>query len=94
MKVSDLSGPALDTWAAKALAKPPGPPYSSDWEAGGPVIERELIHVAPMPAKDWVWCAVVVKGDSRGAWQEGRTPLVAAMRALVASRFGNQLPAE
>lgn len=92
MKVSDLSGPTLDAWVSKALARPAGPAYSSDWEAGGPVIEKERIHVAPMPGKGWVWCAVVVSETGKGAWQEGRTPLVAAMRALVASRYGSGLP--
>ena len=92
MKTSGLSGATLDTWVAKAISKPPGAAYSSSWEAGGPLIEKERIHVAPMPGKGWVWCAVVVSESTKGAWQEGRTPLIAAMRALVASRYGNDLP--
>lgn len=67
MKVSDLAGLTLDAWVSKALSKPAGPAYSSDWEVGGPIIEKERIHIAPMPGKGWIWCAVVVKDDSRGA---------------------------
>lgn len=91
MRTADLIGPSLDTWVSKALAKPAGPAYSTSWEEGGPLIEKERIHLAPMPGKGWIWCAVVVSEGTRGAWQEGRTPLIAAMRALVASRYGNQV---
>ena len=92
MKVSELSGATLDAWAAKVIGKPPGPPYSTSWAEAGPVIEKERIHVAPMPGKGWIWCAVVSSEDSRGTWQEGRTPLIAAMRALVSSRHGKEVP--
>lgn len=92
MKTSDLAGSALDAWTAKALAKPVGPAYSTSWGEGGPLIEKERIYIAPMPGKGWVWCAVVVNDGSRGSWQEGRTPLIAAMRALVASRYGSETP--
>ncbi len=60
-------------------------------------IEREKIHGAPMPEKEWKWWACVVSldpngGPDRGAWMEGRIPLIAAMRAYVASRPGLQVP--
>lgn len=92
MKTSDLAGSALDAWTAKALAKPVGPAYSTSREEGGPLIEKERIHVAPMPGKGWIWCATVVSESGRPTWQEGRSPLVAAMRALVAFKIGIDVP--
>lgn len=59
-----------------------------NWEHGGPIIERERIaidpitrnrnHTAEWQAQVWVPFAV----------QTGPTPLIAAMRAFVASKFG------
>lgn len=92
MQVSDLSGPLLDAWAAKAAGKAPGPAYSTSWADAGPLIEKHHIHIAPMAGKGYVWCATVVDDSGRGAWKEGRTPLVAAMRALVAARYGAEVP--
>lgn len=53
---------------------------STDWIAGGLIIERERILVAP---RQQVWRALA------GTWDvDGPTPLIAAMRAYVASKFG------
>lgn len=75
---------------------PYGPPSyspSSKWDQGGPIIERERIcflcstmllpeaepqHWVAKRAADW-------HKDTRG---EGPTQLIAAMRAYVASKFG------
>lgn len=76
MHVSDLSGSLLDAWVAKAAGKAPGPAYSSSWADAGPLIEKHHIHIAPMAGKGYVWCATVVDEAGRGAWKEGRTPLV------------------
>lgn len=92
MKVSELHGSTLDAWVAKAISKPAGPAYCTSWEEAGPLIERHHIHVAPMPGKGYVWCATTVNDTDRGTWAEGRTPLVAAMRALVAARYGPEVP--
>lgn len=92
MQVSELSGAMLNAWAAKAAGKPPGPAYSSSWADAGPLIEKHHIHVAPMPGKGYTWCATVVSDTDRGSWREGHTPLVAAMRALVAAKIGADLP--
>ena len=58
---------------------------STRWEHGGPIIEREGISIVLMGAAnrplDDYWAAEC--GDSRGV---GRTPLIAAMRAFVASK--------
>ena len=62
---------------------------STDWSHGGPIIEREGIGTAP---------------DSQGPWKAykeategprvyiGRTPLEAAMRRFVASKYGENVP--
>lgn len=62
---------------------------SSDWSQGGPIIEREKIKLEPIHK---------LKGGEFVCWNakalpwmyamEGETPLLAAMRAYVASKFG------
>jgi hypothetical protein len=60
---------------------------STDWSHGGPIIERQRIWLS----------------DDEGEWlaschpdhtliQEGKTPLIAAMRAYVASKCGEEVP--
>lgn len=74
--------------------------YSSDWEKGGPIIERE--NVALSPLTDGTWNAYVANGtrwvprNQSGVevynWefkQTGSTPLIAAMRCYVASKLGD-----
>lgn len=73
---------------------------SSNWSQGGPIIEREHISVVPSGAK---WDAYANAGytgpdgqvDSKTPiiW-EAPTYLVAAMRAYVASKFGDEVPDE
>ena len=87
MKVSELSGEALD-WAVIHASRcsaydPETDKPSTDWEQGGPIIEREGI-------------AIYLYGD--GEWQavlekeyEGPTPLIAAMRCYVASKLGEEI---
>lgn len=66
------------------------------WGVGGPIIERERIEIGP--AIEGNWYAEVdpynYKWASRGKAPEalGPTPLVAAMRAFVASKYGEQVP--
>lgn len=79
---------------------------STDWVVGGPIIERERIalfqtwpeaHVHFSEATRWTaWTngasyTVEVEGDAQGI---GPTQLVAAMRAFVASKFGDEVPDE
>ena len=94
MKTSDLAGKQLDYWAAKATGLPPGPNYSSDWAAAGPLLEKERVMISPMPGKGWIWCACVVSHTGNPRYQEGLTPLQAAMRALVVFKLGPEVPAE
>jgi hypothetical protein len=63
--------------------------YSSDWEDAGPIIERERIGFGWIGDDNGAkWAARVYGGYS----YEGSTPLVAAMRAYVASKFGAEVP--
>lgn len=96
MKVSELTGPELDRWAALAhgmkLYHDTWQP-SRNWAQGGPLIEQERISInqdldqhlgndhiafAHMPGKVWEGCF-------------GATPLEAAMRCFVASKFGEEV---
>lgn len=55
--------------------------YSSDWAIGGPIIECERIELSP--SKDGQWFGDIGSGRFLA---KGVTPLVAAMRAFVASK--------
>lgn len=70
---------------------------STDWSQGGPIIERELIAIAmgADQAASPGWSAHVGLIDYEEDFeQSGPTPLVAAMRAYVASKFGEEVPDE
>lgn len=68
--------------------------YPTDWEQGGPLIEREEISVI---CRHWVtefnWWATSSdkpeQADELGYF--GPTPLVAAMRCYVASKLGDEV---
>lgn len=83
------------------------PRYSSDWAAGGPIIDRERIGTAddsPIGKNGTKWIAAIdltASADGYGGAsldglyhrpQRGPTLLVAAMRAYVASKFGEEVP--
>jgi hypothetical protein len=109
MKTSELTGHALN-WA---VAKCEGTLYadggmwdlfcpSTEWEFGGPIIEREDIAMSARP--DGLWAAYAPKGTrlvQHGGqavevfnWtykQQGNTALIAAMRCYVASKLGDEV---
>lgn len=69
---------------------------SSDWSDGGPIIEREQIQLwPPTHPHHSSWGAtskeLEVKTAGIGAPKYGQTPLIAAMRAYVASKFGEEI---
>ena len=131
MKVSDLTGAALDYWVARAdgflggtvseavdafngerepivfttsngtlrVAKEESVVDwlpSTDWSQGGPIMQRALISVLHGPVDDPngvdYWTGFIRPSDDEGF--DGETPLVAAMRAFIASKFGNEVPDE
>ncbi|WP_430229789.1 phage protein NinX family protein [Paraburkholderia tropica] len=67
--------------------------YSRDWSKGGPIIEREGLAIAPRAHPDFIatmtWASQPYSGKS--AQHIGSTPLIAAMRAFVASKFGEDV---
>lgn len=66
-------------------------PYSTDWQWGGPIIERERINLNEdiHPTLQWM-CTLYVLDEE--PWQMyGPTPLIAAMRCFVASKLGDEV---
>jgi hypothetical protein len=62
---------------------------STDWSQGGPIIEREGIHIKKHPS-DWI-ALPYDSVFSEEAYQQGPTPLVSAMRCYVASKMGDEV---
>lgn len=90
--LNELSGPALDQAVAGLETRPyridgrEGPEYfspSTNWEHGGPIIERENLSVLFDGAGRW---GSPVQTGHGTTYATGPTPLVAAMRAFVALR--------
>jgi hypothetical protein len=64
---------------------------SSEWDHGGPIIERERIAIA-WTLSDWSASHWQDAAHFRGhIMTRGATPLVAAMRAYVVSKFGEEV---
>lgn len=62
---------------------------SSSWSDGGPIIEREEIHLLRAYGQ---WIASIKCGDRLSDWRilaMAQTPLVAAMRCYVVNRLGS-----
>jgi len=91
MDTLNASGILLNYWVAKAECAPCHPgvikAYVEDWQAAGPIIEREKIAIAPT-ADGW---EASIDASSRVV-AHGDTLLVAAMRAYALKKFGQQLP--
>jgi len=66
---------------------------STDWSQGGPIIERERLLVVPYnPFEDSSdWCARKPDWLVTGKVLRGPAPLIAAMRAYVAGRYGDEV---
>jgi hypothetical protein len=62
---------------------------SNVWEDAGPIIVREQIGFNPTSAGDW--CATDYLERPNHAYGRGPTPLIAAMRCFVASKFGEEV---
>lgn len=67
---------------------------STDWDIAGPIIQRERITIV---AHDDEWECSIPDPDpdhESADWRffvQGKTPLIAAMRAYVASKFGEEI---
>ena len=97
MKTAELIGDALDWAVARCegmLAEPwlwgdaqevvTRYKFSTDWAQGGPIIGREGISVREVLKGSWV-------ADVESGFEEGPTPLIAAMRCYVASKLGDEV---
>lgn len=100
MKTAELTGAALDWAVAQCEGFDNGdwlPDYSTDWAAGGSIIEREgiCLHLN----SEGLWEAWLYEfgtdGEEMGR-NEAEVPLIAAMRCYVASKLGDdvELPEE
>lgn len=69
---------------------------SASWAQGGPIIERERIKLMPVLPTGKIWYGIMTRGASLAeiqVWRDqAEQPLVAAMRAYVASKFGDEVP--
>ena len=73
--------------AAEAMLKGTIEDYhpSTDWSQGGPIIERERIELKGDGGTDWL------ASHNNESVEFGPTPLIAAMRCLVASKLGDEI---
>jgi hypothetical protein len=90
-------GKALDTQGKFMDWKPAS--YSHRWDLAGPIIEREGISILDHGVDDYpqVRCEAFIGTGYEAEFKSfGPTPLIAAMRAYVASKLGNEvlLPGE
>ena len=106
MSVSELTGAALD-WAVAKCEQDGSVNshgalwfllwrdrynqwmYSTNWAQGGPIIEREGIALQRWLECGWLadtWNFKFATGHSQGP-----TPLIAAMRCYVTSKFGDEI---
>jgi hypothetical protein len=61
---------------------------STDWSQGGPIIEREGIELVPDGGGAW---GAAIRGGDEDDTSQAYTPLIAAMRAYVASKLGDEV---
>lgn len=66
---------------------------SESWAQGGPIIDRQHIDVehGSNQGEDFDWRASAPAKSGMTDFYEGETALIAAMRAFVASKFGNEV---
>ena len=63
------------------------------WAQGGPIIEREKIELSYIDHECWYARVNPNAVEPYGLQhQEGRTPLIAAMRAFVYAKYGDVVP--
>lgn len=68
---------------------------STTWAQGGPIIERERISLREHNSIPGFWTAMKYKIDGgivlQTIFEDGPTPLIAAMRCYVASKLGDEV---
>lgn len=93
MKTSELTGAALDWAVCSVEGTQPSryTQYSTDWSAGGPIIEREVISLIHPKYDCWTAHCYDKTLDDESYTLDGPTPLIAAMRCYVMSQLGNEV---
>jgi hypothetical protein len=98
MKTSELTGAALDCAVAMALGNTgnfliDGFSPSTNWAQGGPIIEREGIGFRRGYSDESGFNGWVAQrwAQDTTVFEEGPTPLIAAMRCYVASKLGDDV---
>ncbi len=98
--VGFAEGRRVVSWDMKQVPEPMdcALPYSTDWSCGGPIIEREIRILDKRDGTAFYngeevsgvrWLATCSKPGT--FTYMGRTPLIAAMRAFVASKLGDEV---
>jgi hypothetical protein len=85
-RVAELEGAPLNAAVSRADGCADGVvlPYSSEWEWAGPIIERESICLVTYTGRSWAaYISPAFCSDFLSP-----SPLMAAMRAYVASKYG------
>jgi len=105
IKTSELTGAALD-WAVgyimgeklrildRQIVWPEDYSPSTDWQEGGPIIEREkcVATIERLNSGDFrVQMPYDRQAEMPGRYFYGQTPLEAAMRCYVASKLGDEV---
>lgn len=104
MKVCELSGALLDYWVARAeggkvkfsedgsFAIKSGARFepSARWTHGGPLIEKHRIGFGLYADEGREYYAVTGLNDAGGS-ARGSTHLIAACRAIIISKFGDEV---
>jgi hypothetical protein len=107
MKTSELTGYALDWAVAKCdgasadtlesyidgMREADDGNYSTNWSQGGPIIEREGIGFRRGYSDESGFNGWVAQrwAQDTTVFEEGPTPLIAAMRCFVVSRLGDEI---
>lgn len=100
--LNKLLGPVLDALVARAQQYPWSRQWaqandwapSENWADAGPIIEREKIELRYYDYDmNPYWGAMILRRDGCPASGAiGATPLIAAMRCYVSSRYGELVP--
>ena len=103
IKTNELHGAALDWAVAQCEGYKDQIAFSTCWEHGGPIIEREGITIGQRFAPKFLpknsplvvdWTAQYFQAPHSALEvhrQHGPTPLIAAMRCYVASKLGDEV---
>jgi hypothetical protein len=77
----------VDSYTGQEMSWSP----STDWSDAGPIIERDGIEVCRLDNGEWR-AQLNAKGCGPYCRRYGPTPLIAAMRCVVASKLGEGMP--